>query len=277
MDRLILSLYLLNLLCVIVFMVVLWVFSLKLQDASIADIFWGPGFVLVAWVTFLTADGLWARRLLVAVLVTLWGLRLGLHIATRNLGKGEDPRYHAWRTQHGKKFWWISLFKVFLLQAILLWVISLALQTAMIMQFPVRLVWTDALGTIICMGGFLFEAVADWQLRRFKSTPGSRGKIMDQGLWAYSRHPNYFGESLVWWGLFIIAMADISNVWTLVSPVLITFLLLRVSGVSLLERHIRKRRPGYEAYVERTRAFIPWLPRKRDGRRPKKGVNRGPH
>ena len=275
MDRIFLSIYLENLFCVLAFMAVVWVLSLKLKDASIADIFWGLGFVLVAWITFLRADGFLGRKLLVAGIITLWGLRLAIHIATRNLGKGEDPRYQAWRAQHGKRFWWISLFKVFFLQGVLLWVIALGGQAAMHSVFPGTLVWQDVLGTVICMIGLVFEAMADWQLRRFKAKPGSRGKVMDQGLWAYSRHPNYFGESLIWWGLFLIAMADVKNVWTLVSPVLITFLLLRVSGVSLLERHIKKRRPQYDAYMARTSAFIPWFPKKRDDHRQRQGGDHG--
>jgi steroid 5-alpha reductase family enzyme len=246
-----------------------------LKDASIADIFWGPGFVLVAWISYVTADGFCGRKLLVAGIVTLWGLRLAIHIATRNIGKGEDPRYQAWRAQYGKSFWWVSLFKVFLLQGVLLWVIAVGFQAAMISRVPDTFVWQDVLGTVICAIGLIFEAVADFQLRRFKADPGSRGKVMDRGLWAYSRHPNYFGESLVWWGLSLIALADISNAWTLVSPVLITFLLLRVSGVSLLERHMTKRRPAYEAYTARTSAFIPWFPKKQRDDRPGQGGHYG--
>jgi len=240
----------------------IWLLSLKLKDASIMDIFWGPGFVLVAWVTYFVTSGFCGRKLLVVVFVSLWGLRLGIHIATRNLGKGEDHRYQVWRSEHGCNFWWISFFKVFLLQGVLLWVISLGIQTAQISPLPDRFVWLDILGAFIWAAGFVFEAVADWQLRRFKSNPESRGKVMDRGLWATTRHPNYFGESLVWWGLFLITIAHISNLWTVISPVVITFLLLRVSGVALLERDISERRPKYRDYIERTNAFIPWFPKK---------------
>jgi steroid 5-alpha reductase family enzyme len=255
------SIYFQNLLIVIALMICLWLLSLAVKDASIMDIFWGPGFVLLAWLTYFAADGFPGRRLLVAILVSLWGIRLAVHIAKRNMGKGEDRRYRAWREQYGKHFWWISFFQVFCLQGILLWIISLAFQTAQIAGYPGRFVWLDFLGCGIWLIGFLFETIGDWQLAQFRSDPNSKGKVMNRGLWTYTRHPNYFGESLVWWGLFLVAMADKSHLWTVVSPILITFLLLRVSGVAMLERDISKRRPEYEAYIRRTSAFIPWFPK----------------
>ena len=262
MENAFLSVYLTNLIWVMAYVTGIWLLSLKLQDASIMDIFWGPGFAMTGWVTFFVTDGFLGRKLLVAMLVTLWGLRLGIHIAARNLGKGEDPRYKTWRSEHGKNFWWVSLFKVFLLQGILLWVISLGVQSAQIYPSPDHLVWLDVLGTCIWCVGFFFEAAGDWQLQQFKSNPDSRGKVMDRGLWRYTRHPNYFGESLIWWGLFVISIAHLSNLWTVISPIVITFLLLRVSGVSLLEKDITERRPKYRDYIERTSAFIPWFPKR---------------
>jgi steroid 5-alpha reductase family enzyme len=259
------SMYFRNLLVVMALMICLWLLSLKLKDASIMDIFWGPGFVLVACLTYFMADGFWGRKLLVAFLVTLWGLRLALHIAMRNFGKGEDRRYRAWREQYGNRYWWISFFKVFFIQGILLWVISLGVQTVLMAPSPGKFVWLDALGGLVWGAGFLFEAVGDWQLERFKSDPNSKGKVMDRGLWKYTRHPNYFGESLIWWGLFLISLTDISNFWTVISPLVITFLLLKVSGVAMLERDISNRRPKYQAYIRRTNAFIPWFPKKKTG------------
>lgn len=256
------SIYFQNLIYVMALMVCFWLLSLALKDASIMDIFWGPGFVFVAWLTYFTADGFLGRKLLVAILVTLWGIRLAVHIAMRNIGKGEDRRYRAWREQYGKHFWWISLFQVFFLQGILLWVISLSFQTAQMAPTPGRFLWLDLLGCVIWCIGFLFEAVGDWQLVKFKSDPNSRGRVMDRGLWAYTRHPNYFGESLTWWGLYVIAITDISHYWTVVSPMVITFLLLRVSGVAMLERDISERRPEYRAYIRRTSAFVPWFPKR---------------
>ncbi|MGD8230045.1 MAG: DUF1295 domain-containing protein, partial [Desulfobacteraceae bacterium] len=195
--------------------------------------------------------------------VTVWGLRLAIHIAGRNLGKGEDRRYQAWRASYGPKFWWVSLFTVFGTQGILLWVISLVTQAGQISATPHKLVWVDALGLLVWAVGFFFEAVGDWQLRRFKANPENRGKVMEQGLWAYTRHPNYFGECLMWWGLFLIALAAPGNIWTIISPLTITILLLKVSGVTLLEKSITETRPKYRDYMESTSAFVPWFPKRK--------------
>jgi steroid 5-alpha reductase family enzyme len=261
-----LSIFITNLSAVMAMMFAVWLLSLIKGDASIADIFWGLGFVLVAWLTFLGADGYLGRKALIALLTTLWGLRLALHILIRNWGHGEDRRYQAWRAQYGARFWWVSLFSVFGLQGVLLWTISLVLQVGQISAVPARLVMLDLLGVIIWAVGFVFEAVADWQLYRFKADPENKGKVMNRGLWAYTRHPNYFGESLVWWGLFIITLATPGSVWVVISPLLITFLLLKVSGVTLLEKTIVDSRPEYRDYIETTSSFIPRLPRKRNRR-----------
>lgn len=259
---LILSLITFNLIIIIALMIGLWLISLAVKDASIVDVFWGLGFVILAWFTFFTASGYFTRGLLLASLVTIWGLRLALHIGWRNLGKGEDARYLAWRKQFGKNFWYVSLFKVFLLQAIILWIISLTIQMGQASTHPAQITFLDYLGLIIWCIGFLFESVSDWQLVRFKSTPENQGKVMDQGLWAVSRHPNYFGETLVWWGLFIISISSYKNLWTIISPLTITILLLKVSGVPLLESGLKKRNPKYDAYIQRTSPFIPWPPKK---------------
>jgi steroid 5-alpha reductase family enzyme len=179
------------------------------------------------------------------------------------LGKGEDRRYQAWRASYGPKFWWVSLFTVFGTQGILLWVISLVTQAGQISATPHKLVWVDALGLLVWAVGFFFEAVGDWQLRRFKANPENRGKVMEQGLWAYTRHPNYFGECLMWWGLFLIALAAPGNIWTIISPLTITILLLKVSGVTLLEKSITETRPKYRDYMESTSAFVPWFPKRK--------------
>jgi steroid 5-alpha reductase family enzyme len=252
----------LNLLVILALMICLWGLSLVLKDAGIADIFWGLGFVIIAWITFVTAEGFVGRRSLITLLVTVWGLRLSLHIAFRNLGKGEDRRYRAWREKYGDRYWWVSLFTVFLTQGLLLWTIALVCQAGQLSRIPDTFVLLDVLGFLVWTTGFCFEAVADRQLQRFKADPSNKGKVMDRGLWGYSRHPNYFGESLIWWGLFLITMADPQNVWTVISPVTITFLLLKVSGVSLLEKTIKERRPEYVDYVKRTPAFVPWFPKK---------------
>jgi steroid 5-alpha reductase family enzyme len=240
-----------------------WLLSLPTRNASLADIFWGLGFVLIAWLSFALTGGYLGRKLLLALLTTAWGLRLSLHIAWRNWGQGEDRRYQDWRAKRGASFWWVSLFTVFLIQAVLLWLISLAVQFGQISPAPARFTGLDFLGSLVWAAGFTFEAVADWQLARFKADPANRGKVMNRGLWAYSRHPNYFGESLIWWGLFLVALATPYGWWALISPVVITFLLLKVSGVVLLEKDIVARRPEYQEYLETTSAFIPWFPKRR--------------
>ena len=257
-----LSIFIANLAAVMAMMFAVWLFSLLKRDASIVDVFWGLGFVVVAWLTFFKADGYLGRKVLITVLTTLWGLRLALYICIRNWGHGEDSRYQAWRAQYGARFWWVSLFTVFGLQGVLLWTISLTLQVGQISAIPAKLVMLDLLGMIIWAVGFIFEAVADWQLYRFKAVPENKGKVMNKGLWAYSRHPNYFGESLVWWGLFIITLATPGSTWVVISPLLITFLLVKVSGVALLEKTIVDSRPEYADYIKSTSSFIPWFPRK---------------
>jgi steroid 5-alpha reductase family enzyme len=252
----------LNLITVIAVMVFVWLLSLLKKDASIADIFWGLGFILVAWLTFFLSQGYGPRRFLIIFMTTLWGLRLSIHLFVRNRGHEEDPRYRAMRAAYGKRFWVVSLFTVFLLQGIILWTISLVIQSALLIQVPAQLTWLDALGVLVWSTGFVYEAIADKQLARFKSDPANKGKVMDQGLWAYSRHPNYFGEALVWWGLYAVALNHPGNAWVILSPIVITFLLLKVSGVTLLEKTITERRPAYADYVRKTNAFLPWFPGK---------------
>jgi steroid 5-alpha reductase family enzyme len=243
-------------------MVCVWGLSLALRNAGIVDTFWGLGFVLLAWATFFVAGGYVGRRLLILGMVTVWGLRLAIHIGIRSWGQGEDRRYRAWRQRAGGRFWWTSLFTVFGVQGILLWVIALGVQAAQLARVPAAFTWLDALGAGVWAIGFGFEAVADRQLTRFKSNPANRGHVMDQGLWAYSRHPNYFGEMLVWWGVFLVTLSTPWGIWTIVSPLTITFLLLRVSGVTLLEKTIVDSRPGYALYQKRTSPFFPWFPKR---------------
>lgn len=244
-------------------MLCLWAYSLLKKDASIADIFWGLGFVIIAWITGIRGQGFGLRQFIVICLTSIWGLRLAIHIGWRNWGEGEDRRYQKWRQEYGDRFWWVSLFMVFGMQGILLWVISLVVQAALVSNTPDPLGWLDGMGVLLWSVGFTFEAVGDWQLARFKANPDNRGKVMDRGLWAYTRHPNYFGECLLWWGMFSLALTSAENLWTIVSPLTITFLLLRVSGVTLLEKDIVERRPEYQEYITTTNAFIPWF-RKKD-------------
>ncbi len=240
----------------------LWLLSLRIRDSSIVDIFWGSGFVIAALVYFLLTDGYVGRQLLTLTLVAIWGLRLTIHLARRNLGKGEDFRYRNWRREHGENWWWRSYFQVYLLQGVLLWIVSLPLLAAQFSSQPAQIIWLDVAGVIIWGIGFFFEAVGDYQLTRFKANPNNSGKVLDTGLWRYTRHPNYFGDAVQWWGFYMLALAA-GAWWAILSPLLMTFLLMRISGVALLEQSLKKRKPQYQAYIERTSAFFPLPPRKR--------------
>ena len=251
-----------NLVAVAAMMVTGWFISVAYRNVTLVDSLWGLGFVLIAWLTFFLSDGYGGRKILIAILVTLWGLRLSLYLSWRNWGKGEDPRYGTWRIKSGERFWLVSLFKVFILQALFLWVISLALQIGQLAETPRSFTWLDASGIIVWAIGFTFESLGDWQLARFKSDPASKGRVMDRGLWAYTRHPNYFGEFLVWWGIFLITLSTPNSWWTIISPIIITAVLLKMTGIPLTEQELVKNRPGYSDYVKRTSAFVPWLPAK---------------
>jgi len=256
-----LEIFSLALLTILSLMTVLWLVSLVLRNSSIVDIFWGMGFVISSWVYFaFNPDGFLLRKLLIALLVTVWGLRLSIYILWRNSGKGEDFRYQVWRKTAGGAWWWQSFFKVFLLQGILIWIISAPLLAAQFHSAPERLTVLDFLGASFWLIGFFFEAAGDLQLSRFKADPANRGKVMDRGVWRFTRHPNYFGDAAQWWGFYLIAAAC-GGWWTVFSPVLMTLFLLRVSGVTLLEKSLASR-PGYEVYTKTTSAFIPWFPRK---------------
>jgi steroid 5-alpha reductase family enzyme len=252
-------LFAVNLAAVLGLMAVGWLISLLRKNAAIADVLWGLGFLIIAWLTFFQADGFLQRKLLLVLLVSIWGLRLFFHIATRSRGKGEDPRYAAWREQYGERFWLVSLYKVFLVQALFLWVIALGIQYGQVAAKPAHLTWLDAAGFLIWLAGFVIEAVSDYQLRRFLSKPENRGRVMDKGLWRFSRHPNYFGESLVWWGIFVIVLSTPFGFLTIVSPLVITYTLLRLTGVSLMEETEFSDNPEYQAYIRKTSAFIPWF------------------
>ena len=239
-----------------------WVVSVALRNASIIDVFWGLGFVLAAWLSAAVGDGWIGRKVLMTVLTTCWGIRLSVHIFLRNRGKGEDPRYQTFRRRGGERFWLTSLWNIFLLQAALLLVIAYPLIHAQALPGSDRLFWTDIAGTILWTIGFIFEALGDLQLKRFLSHPENRGRVMRYGLWAWTRHPNYFGETLIWWGIFLIALSTPFGAAAIISPVLITFILLKVSGVTLLESALKNRREGYAEYIRTTSPFFPRPPKK---------------
>jgi steroid 5-alpha reductase family enzyme len=242
-------------------MVATWLVSLVLKNASIVDIVWGLGFVITSWVLALTIDGDSTRQILLAVMVGAWGLRLGGYLAKRNIGHGEDWRYKAMRKKKGARFGLISLVTVFGLQGVLMWVVSL----------PVMFGNSDAtpgvgplavIGVMVWAVGLSFEAVGDWQLAKFKKDPNNAGKVMQTGLWSLTRHPNYFGDALLWWGIGIVGAETGTGVVGFIGPVVMTVFLLRVSGVPMLERSLMKRREGYAEYAARTSAFIPRPPKR---------------
>jgi steroid 5-alpha reductase family enzyme len=254
---------LLGLAALLALFTLLWLVSLAIENASIVDIWWGLAFIVLCLVYVSTTDGFGPRRTLMVVLVAIWGTRLAWYIGSRNIGRGEDFRYATWRQEHGASWWWYSYFKVFLLQATIGWIVGLPLYFAVRSPVPARLTVVDLLGALIFTAGFLVEAIGDQQMRRFRANPLNKGRVMSGGLWRYTRHPNYFGEAVLWWGLGIIGAATPGGALGLIGPAVITFLLLRVSGVTLLESTLKHTKPGYAEYVATTSAFVPMPPRRR--------------
>ncbi len=247
-------------LLLLVLFLALWAASLALKDVSIVDPAWGPAFVLVALAGLLAGDGDEGRRRLLLALTAAWGLRLGIHLTRRKLGElgHEDKRYAEMRAKRSN-FTIYSLGVVFGLQLVLVLLVSLPLQVAA--EQGDGLDWLVVPGVALWAVGLFFEAVGDFQLDRFKADPGSKGKVMDQGLWRFTRHPNYFGDFAVWWGLYLVALSASGAWWTIVGPLVMSFLLIKGSGAGLLEKTIGDRRPGYAEYVERTSGFFPLPPR----------------
>lgn len=248
-----------NALVVLAYMSIFFLIASAVKDNSIVDVAWGTGFVLIAYFTLLFFGEFNLRQFLVTIAVTLWGLRLAVHIFRRNKGRGEDFRYAAMREKWGRYVLIRSFLQIYVLQGFFMLVVA----------YPVMLVnstpgpsfsWLDFLGLSIWIAGFLFEAVADSQLREFVKTKRP-GEIMKSGLWRYSRHPNYFGEAVQWWGIFIVALSLQDGWLAIISPILITFLLRFVSGVPYLERKYRQY-PKFTEYMKETNSFIPWFPKK---------------
>jgi steroid 5-alpha reductase family enzyme len=244
-------------------MTLLWLVSLALKNSSIIDIFWGTGFVIATWIAYLlTPEGYAARKLILNLLVTIWGLRLSLHILRRNWGKAEDFRYQVWRKEAGASWWWKSYFRVFFLQGVILWIVAAPLLAAQTSAQPNQLTRLDYAAIAVWLVGFTFEGVGDWQLARFKAKPANKGRVLKTGVWRYTRHPNYFGEATQWWAYYLAALTA-GGWWAIFSPIIMTGLLMRVSGVSLLEKTLRETKPDYREYIETTSEFVPWFPRKR--------------
>jgi steroid 5-alpha reductase family enzyme len=244
------------------FMLATWGLSLLLRDASIADIAWGLGFVVVAWLAVAIGDGALARKLLVASLVTVWGLRLSGHMLRLRWGRGEDFRYQEMRARHGRRFPLVSLFSVYLLQGAGLWAVSLPVQAAAGLPGPSGVTALDVAGIALWTVGMAFEVSGDLQLASFRADPANRGKVMDRGLWRYTRHPNYFGDFCAWCGIFVIALAAEGAWWSIAGPLTLALVFAKVFGVPLMEKHLRSTKPGYDEYARRTSAFFPCPPRR---------------
>jgi steroid 5-alpha reductase family enzyme len=256
------EIYLAGLGVIIGMMTLIWLISLAIRDSSIVDIFWGAGFVIAATAYFIMTDGNETRSVITLILVALWGLRLTAHIGYRNIGKGEDFRYQKWREQYGAAYWRVSYLRVYVLQGVIMWIVSAPLLQAQFHGSPDAPSILDILGIIVWGVGFFFEAVGDWQLTRFKGDPANKGKVMNTGLWRYTRHPNYFGDAMAWWGFFLLALSTEGGFLTIFSPLIMTFLLVRVSGVAMLEKSLKDKKPEYVDYIKRTSAFIPRPPQK---------------
>jgi steroid 5-alpha reductase family enzyme len=245
----------------IVIYMTLWFFIAQARKRNdVADIAWGTGFIVTAITASILSESITPRGILTTVLITLWGIRLAAHIYKRNRGKPEDPRYRKWKEDWGRHAVVRAFLQVFLFQGLLIVIISI----------PVTLIITsgenpfgifDLLGVCIWLMGFIFEAVGDYQLVKYKRDPSRKGKIMNQGLWTYTRHPNYFGEVILWWGIYLMALSVPQGWATIIGPLTITFLILKVSGIPLLEEKY-KDNPEFQAYKRRTSAFFPLPPRK---------------
>jgi steroid 5-alpha reductase family enzyme len=243
-------------------MTLLWLVSVLLKNVSIVDLFWGFGFVLSAGVYAFYSVDIGTRGFLVLVLVTIWGIRLSGYLTWRNSGKGEDFRYREFRRQYGeKRYWWISYFQTFLLQGVLMWLISAPLLGAIKGHGGDEISMIDFIGLALWIIGFVFETGGDWQLAKFKSNPANRGSVLNSGFWRYTRHPNYFGDAAVWWGFGLFSISS-GNYLPALGSLLMTALIIKVSGVYLLEKTLKTDKPGYASYIRQTSAFIPWFPKK---------------
>jgi steroid 5-alpha reductase family enzyme len=246
----------------------LWGLAQVTRDPSFVDAFWAFGITLMAVSSFWLADGWEPRQQLITGLVVVWGLRLGLHLYLRWRHEGADRRYEKLladvREKRGWSFGRTTAFFVFLPQAALLWVASLPAQLGQVSAEPGfgLLTW---IGVGLAVFGIAFETLADWQLSRFKADPDNAGKVMDQGLWAWSRHPNYFAEAVTWWGVWLIAAQTWTGALAIAGPLFLTFTLTRWSGAPMLERGLERTRPDYAAYVARVSPFIPWPPKRAAG------------
>lgn len=257
-----LQIYILSLVIILSLMTILWIISIIIKNVSIVDPFWGLGFVAASTFYFMKCDGFELRKIILLTLVAIWGFRLSVYLAWRNFGKGEDFRYREFRRKYGeKRYWWISFFQTFLLQGILMWLISAPLLGAQYYGHDRALGFLDYAGIFFWLTGFAFEAGGDFQLAVFKADTGNKGKVLNKGFWRYTRHPNYFGDSSVWWGYGFICLGA-GSYFPVLGSVLMTILIIKVSGVALLEKTLEVQKLQYKEYIRKTSSFIPWFPKK---------------
>ena len=252
--------YLISFLFLLVYFSVFFLIGQKIKNNSIVDFGLGLGFILVALINILNTQEITVALVVISSLILLWGTRLSYHIGKRNFGKGEDYRYVEMRKKWGNKEKINAFFKVYMLQAFIMYIVSFPI--IFVSNYPLEnFSYFSMIGRFVWVIGFAFEVIADYQLRKFKKNIDNKGRILKTGLWKYSRHPNYFGESLMWWGIFIISLNDIMGVLSIISPILITFLLVFVSGVPLLEEKY-KNNEEFKEYAKITSVFIPWFNKK---------------
>jgi steroid 5-alpha reductase family enzyme len=242
------------------YMMAVFILAIMIRDNSIVDIAYGVAFIIAASSAALVQGFSHPRMILLYFMVFTWGTRLAVHLFTRHRGRGEDFRYRKWREEWGKTFLLRSFFQIYILQGTVVLVVSSPV-LAVSANPGGKLGVLDAAGFLVWAVGLLFEAVGDWQLLRFKKDPGNKGRIITTGLWRYTRHPNYFGECTLWWGVYLVALGSGGAWWTVIGPLTINFLLLYVSGIPMLEKKYEGD-PAFEEYRERTSPLIPWLPRK---------------
>ena len=257
-----LHVYLVGLALILAMVTLLWIYSVIIKNASIVDVFWGFGFVITNIIYLIMNDVSSPRQWLLVILVSVWGIRLSGYIGWRNYGKEEDFRYQKFREDYGAhRYWWVSYFQVFLLQGLLMWLISAPLLATHFNSQPDSLNLIDLFAFIIWLIGFVFEAGGDWQLAKFKANPENKGKVLNTGFWHYTRHPNYFGDATVWVAYALFSVASGSYLPVLGSLLMIG-LIIKVSGVAMLERTLKETKPAYKDYIEKTNSFFPWFPRK---------------
>lgn len=262
----ILELLALNFVIALGCVIVLWLICLRTKDPTPMDSFWAFGLLLMALVSFIEAGEPTTRRVVILTITAFWGIRLGLYVLWRWRQHGADPRYAAMmqkaKERRGWGYAYASLRLVFLTQAPMLWLVSLPVQLGQFDPGPVELGGLAYVGITIAVIGFLFESIGDYQLVKFKADPANKGQIMDRGLWRYTRHPNYFGDACVWWGLYLIGAEAPAGLFAIVSPLFLTWTLMVWSGAALLERRMTRAKPHYAEYVAKTSAFFPWFPKK---------------